>query len=84
MALEMLDLGSQTLADWPLADTMPAELDRLNQVDIILGHDLLWPYQLTIDLPRRVFELRPGTSPRAKQRPDAAANLDARPDDGGE
>jgi Aspartyl protease len=65
MTLDMLDLGSQSLAAWPVADTMPAELDGLNQVDVILGHDLLWPYELTIDLPRRVLELRPGTGPPA-------------------
>ncbi len=70
MTLDMLELGSQSLTTWPVADTMPTELDRLNQVDVILGHDLLWPYQLTIDLRRRVFELRPGTSPPADERQD--------------
>jgi hypothetical protein len=68
MTLDMLELGSQSLATWPVADTMPADLDRLNQVDVIVGHDLLWPYQLTIDLPRRVLELRPGTGPSTVER----------------
>jgi hypothetical protein len=62
MTLDEFDLGSQSLANWPVADTLPPDLDRLNLVDVILGHDFLWPYELTIDLPRRVLELRPGTS----------------------
>jgi Aspartyl protease len=66
MALDVLDLGSQTLRDWPVLDTIPTELDRLNQVDIILGHDLLWPYRLTIDLPHRELQLRPGSSPNSE------------------
>lgn len=61
LMLDGLDLGSQSLADWPVSDTMPRELDRLNQIDVIVGHDLLWPYRLSIDLPRRVLELRPGS-----------------------
>lgn len=81
MVLEMLDLGSQSLATWPVADTMPAELDRLNLVDVILGHDLLWPYQLTIDLPRRVLELRPGSGPRVNEQPGASSNVDVRRND---
>jgi hypothetical protein len=65
MSLEMLELGSLSLSTWPVEDTIPKELDRLNLVDVILGHDLLWPYQLTIDLPARVLRLHAGTSPPA-------------------
>ncbi|REK15824.1 MAG: hypothetical protein DWQ37_08375 [Planctomycetota bacterium] len=64
LALEELDLGTQTLFAWRVEDTIPNELDRLNLVDILVGHDLLWPYRLTIDLPGRVLELHSGTSPR--------------------
>jgi hypothetical protein len=65
MSLEMLELGSLSLSTWPVQDTIPSELDRLNLVDLILGHDLLWPYQLTIDLPARILRLHSGTSPSA-------------------
>jgi hypothetical protein len=65
MTLDLFDLGSQSLIAWPVADTLPPELDRLNLVDVIVGHDLLWPYELTIDLPRRVLELRAGGNPTA-------------------
>lgn len=82
MTLEMFDLGSQSLATWPVTDTMPAELDRLNLVDVILGHDLLWPYRLTIDLRRRVLELRPGTSPPANEPQGSPSNVEVRRDDG--
>jgi hypothetical protein len=57
------------LADWPVHDTMPTELDRLNQVDVMLGHDLLWPYQLSIDLPARVLHLHAGSNPRTASAP---------------
>ena len=81
MTLDRLDLGSQTLSDWPVLDTIPPELDRLNQVDIILGHDLLWPYQLSIDLPGRVLQLRPGTGPAADVGAQPPAEADKRRND---
>jgi hypothetical protein len=68
ISLQSLDVGSLSLSDWPIEDTIPKELDRLNQVDVILGHDLLWPYRLTIDLPARLLELRAGGSPRPHDR----------------
>jgi hypothetical protein len=73
MSLEMLELGSLTLSTWPVADTIPSELDRLNLVDVILGHDLLWPYRLSIDLRARMLQVRAGTrAPAAPGRnPDA-------------
>ena len=74
LVLTDLQLGSETLATWPILDTMPIELDRLNQVDLLLGHDALWPYQLTIDLPRRVLQLHAGTSP-AKIEPPTPPTL---------
>lgn len=81
MLLDRFDLGSKTLAAWPVLDTIPPELDRLNQVDIMLGHDLLWPYQLTIDLPGRVLQLRPGTSPADDAGAQMPAQVDKRRDD---
>jgi hypothetical protein len=63
ISLESLEVGSLSLSGWPVEDTIPNELDRLNLVDVILGHDLLWPYQLTVDLRARLLELRSGTNP---------------------
>jgi predicted aspartyl protease len=57
-SLDELALGNQVLFDWPVNATMPRELERLDVVDILLGHDLLWPYQLTIDMGRRVMVLQ--------------------------
>ncbi len=65
LAFDRLDVGSQSLVDWPIVDTIPKELDRMNLVDVMLGHDLLWAYRLTIDLPSRVLQLHAGTSPTA-------------------
>lgn len=53
-----LELAGQTLADWPVFDTLPEELERLDLVDVLVGHDLLWQYQVTIDLRQRLFRLR--------------------------
>jgi hypothetical protein len=69
ISLESLEVGSLSLSNWPVEDTIPNELDRLNLVDVMLGHDLLWPYQLTIDLPARLLELRSGTSPPVSHSP---------------
>ncbi len=62
----MLKIGSQSLVDWPVLDTIPNELDRLNLVDVMLGHDLLWPYRLMIDLGQRTLQLHPGTESRRR------------------
>jgi hypothetical protein len=60
LSLDVLELGNQSLQDWPVSDTIPKNLERLDLVDVLLGHDVLGPYQLTIDLPQRVLQLRAG------------------------
>jgi hypothetical protein len=67
LSLDQLELGNQLLYDWAVVDTIPQELERLDAVDVLLGHDLLWPYRLTIDLGRRVLLLQ-GDRPRAAGR----------------
>jgi hypothetical protein len=57
------ELAGQTLADWPVFDTLPEELERLDLVDVLTGHDLLWQYQVTIDLRQRLFRLRNSQTP---------------------
>jgi hypothetical protein len=65
LSLDELELGNQVLYDWGVVDTIPKELERLDAVDVLLGHDLLWPYQLTIDMGRRVLRLQGDPPPRA-------------------
>ena len=55
MVLDKMEIGDRTLEDWRAADTLPAELDRLDAVDLLVGHDLLRPYRVTIDLRQRVI-----------------------------
>ncbi len=62
LVIDSLELGTGSLTNWPVVDTIPPELDRLNLVDIMLGRDLLAPYQLTVDLPGRELALRPGAA----------------------
>jgi len=63
LMLGQLELGNQTLVNWPVLDTLPNELERLDLVDVLVGHDVLWPYRLTIDLGQRVLWLE-GEAPR--------------------
>jgi hypothetical protein len=62
LAISALELGNASLRDWPVADTMPGGLERLDLVDVLVGHDLLRHFQLTIDLRERVLRLC-GTAP---------------------
>jgi len=71
--LDDLEIGGQALRQWPVLDILPADLERLDLVDVLVGHDLLAPYQLTIDLQRRVFELRGNPPTPAPARPKTLA-----------
>jgi predicted aspartyl protease len=57
LTLPPLELGGQLIVDWPVIDTLPKELDRLDVVDVMLGHDLLQRFRVTIDLARGEFRL---------------------------
>ncbi len=57
LMLAAMDLGSGSLQDWPMVDTIPRVLERLDTVDLLLGHDLLGRYEVTIDLAQRVLQL---------------------------
>jgi hypothetical protein len=50
-------LGDLSLANWPVRGTLPADLERLNVVDVLIGHDLLARYRVEIDLPGRRLTL---------------------------
>src|SRR5262249_38679118 len=58
LAIDFVELGNQPLRDWTVTDTIPAVLERLDLVDVLVGRDLLGGYELTIDLPARVLRLR--------------------------
>ncbi len=54
------ELGNLQLKNWPVRGTLPAELERLDVVDLLVGHDLLSHYRVEIDLPaRRLFLSEP-------------------------
>jgi hypothetical protein len=57
LALARMDLGSRSLVDWPVLDTLPADLERIDAVDVLVGRDLLGSYRATFDLARRVLQL---------------------------
>lgn len=63
LMIPQLELGNQSLVDWPVLDTMPHELERLDLVDVLVGHDVLWPYRVTIDLQQRLLRLE-GEAPQ--------------------
>lgn len=68
LMIDALELGDRSLRDWPVLDTIPAELERLDTVDVLLGRDLLWPFRVTIDLAQRMLQLE-GDGPRSAARP---------------
>jgi len=68
LSLPMIELGGRAIADWPVVDTLPKELDRLDVVDLMLGHDLLERFRVTVDLSRSEFRLST-SDPQAMQAP---------------
>ncbi len=85
LVLDDFALGDRMLEDWPIADTMPAKLDRLDFTDLLFGGDVLAPYQVSIDLAQRALLLYPTASPAAAEsgaseaarEPGAAASEEA-------
>jgi hypothetical protein len=47
------ELGNLQLQNWPVRGILPAGLERLDVVDLLVGHDLLSHYRVEIDLPAR-------------------------------
>jgi Aspartyl protease len=75
LVIDEMKLGSRPLEDWRVFDTLPAALEKLDLVDVLLGHDLLSRYQLTIDLRRRVFELSDREAASSPESTNAAVGL---------
>ncbi len=53
--LSGLELGGHDFDEHPVRGRLPAELDRLDLLDIIVGHDVLDHHRLTIDLAERLL-----------------------------
>ncbi len=58
LTLDRMELGGYALVNWPVVDRLPRELERLDQLDVLVGHDLLREYQVTIDFAQRVMQLQ--------------------------
>jgi hypothetical protein len=53
-----LSLGGRTLPDWPAMDMPPVTLQGVDLLDLLMGHDLLSQYVVTIDMRGRRLRLR--------------------------
>ncbi|QDU60847.1 Putative serine protease HtrA [Planctomycetes bacterium Pan216] len=57
VTIKGLELGGKTLPPWPAMDMPPVTLQGIDLVDIVMGHDLLSGYRVTIDMRRRILRL---------------------------
>jgi predicted aspartyl protease len=53
-----LTLGGRKLPDWPAMDMPPVTLQGVDLLDLLMGHDLLSQYVVTIDMRGRRLRLR--------------------------
>lgn len=60
--LRGLSIAGKTLPDWPVVDMPPFTLKGVDLLDVLMGHDLLSQYKVTIDLVQRRLRLQsPGS-----------------------
>lgn len=52
-----LELGGVKLPKWPLMDIPPITLQGIDLLDLLMGHDLLSQYKVTIDMQNRRLRL---------------------------
>lgn len=52
-----LELGGRTLPEWPALDMPPVTLQGVDLLDLLMGHDLLSQYRVTIDMQERRLRL---------------------------
>ena len=57
--LPELSLAGHQLTDWPVTGLLPGALERADLVDVLIGHDLISEYLLTIDLRGGALYLTP-------------------------
>jgi hypothetical protein len=61
--LQNFKLGGRTLPKWSTMDMPPVTLQGVDLIDILMGHDLLSQYTVTIDMQNRRLRLvSPGTT----------------------
>jgi predicted aspartyl protease len=72
--LPEFELAGQKIAHWPVVDSLPAELERLDAIDLVIGRDLFGAYRTTIDLRNRRLVLSDGPLPPTPLRRKAAAD----------
>jgi hypothetical protein len=53
-----LQLGGRTLPEWPAVDMPPVTLQGVDLLDLLMGHDLLSQYRVTVDMRNRRLRLR--------------------------
>jgi len=58
-----LSLGGKRLPDWPGMDMPPVTLQGVDLIDLLMGHDLLSQYVVTIDMRNRRLRLRSPDGP---------------------
>ena len=79
LKIETLEFGDQSLDDWPVVDMLPGPLERLDLVDVLVGHDLLRSYRVTLDVAGRTLLLQgnlPPTAPAQERVDDFEASRD--------
>lgn len=55
--LRGLSLAGKSLPDWPVTDMPPVTLKDVDLLDVLMGHDLLSQYVVTVDLANRRLRL---------------------------
>lgn len=68
-SIKGLTLGGRPLPDWPVMDMPPVTLQGVDLLDLLMGHDLLSQYDVTIDMLNRRLRLR---SPGSTHQPPVA------------
>jgi predicted aspartyl protease len=81
LTIESLELGDHSLDDWPVVDMLPGSLERLDLVDLLVGHDLLRSYRVTLDIAARTLLLQ-GNVPPTVLADERVDNLEASRDGG--
>lgn len=56
--IEGLSLGGRKLPPWPVMDMPPVTLQGVDLLDLLMGHDLLSQYRVTIDMRARRLRLK--------------------------
>jgi predicted aspartyl protease len=78
--LPAFELAGQQIEHWPVVDSLPAELEQLNTVDLVFGRDLYSNYRITIDPQANRLLLDDGSLPPSPARKPRRSSVEDRPD----